>query len=144
MTDDTPEYTYRPTANETLLHFAKQIAARAGQTTTTTTLIINDKMFTVAQGWQQRGMWFATATDEAGETCLLTSPDGRDWEVLEPPTSQYVENGVYRYGQTVILHKERRWFMFGVSEPMYTASANGKETRVLIDSTKIGDLVLVL
>jgi hypothetical protein len=142
MNNDTPEYTYRPTANETLLHFAEQIANRAKQTTGT--LTASDGAFTIAQRWTQRGLWFATATDAAGETCLLTSSDGETWAVIAPPAPQYLEGGIYRYGRTVILHKEGRWFMFGVSEPMYTESANGKETRVRIDSKEIGDLVLVL
>jgi hypothetical protein len=142
MNNDTPEYHYRPTANDTFLHVARQITDRAKQTTGT--LTTSDGAFTIAQRWTQRGLWFATATDAAGETCLLTSPDGVGWEVLAPPAPHYLEGGIYRYGRTVILHKDGRWFMFGVSEPMYTESANGKETRVLLDSKEIGELLFVL
>jgi hypothetical protein len=148
--------------NDTPLHFAEQIVDQARRTTIrwdgdeqqiditmrnntqpTFTITTSNGSFVVAQRWTQRGMLFATATDAAGETCLLTSSDGVNWEVLAPPP-HYLEGGIYRYGRTVILHKEGRWFMFGVSEPMYTESGNGEETRVLLDSDKIGELLFVL
>ena len=58
------------------------------------------------------------------------------------PTPQYVENGVYRYESTLILYENGHWLMFGWDVPMRAIPGGGGDT--MIDSTKIGDLVMVL